>query len=123
MKPNIKIPAAIVSLGVLWLVLSLCVGGFVSGCQSPPDRITYNTIGGIDAVATTSFSDVTDLAIEGKVSAADYRTASAWYNDLHKGLLIVSTASSQGTNAIVPANLLSNSTAFASFIIKLKTNK
>lgn len=117
MNPNIKSIPAIVTLLFAWGVLT--TGALFVGCQSTPDRIAYNTIGGIDSAAKLSYDDYVDLVIAKKLTTNDLAEVSRDYNDLHQVLLIASITASQGTNSIVPSNLFTNSLNFANLIIRV----
>lgn len=108
------------ALFVFWPFMA-CVA-FV-GCQSPTDRIAYNTIGGIDVTATKAYDGLSDEAIQGKVSSNDLHTASVVYDNLHKSLYLAAITASEGTNSIAPANLLSNSLAFAQLVLTIEQKK
>lgn len=108
---------------ILVLVVSMLTTIALTGCKSPPDRIAYDTIGGIDATATKAYDGISDEAIQGKVSSNDLHTASVVYDNLHKSLYLAAITASEGTNAIAPANLLSNSLAFAQLVLTIEQKK
>lgn len=108
---------------ILVLTASTLTTIALTGCKSPPDRIAYNTIGSIDATATKAYDGLADEAIQFKVSSNDLRTASVVYDDLHKSLYLAAVTASEGTNSIAPANLLSNSLAFAQLVLTIEQKK
>ena len=97
-------PIFVYSVLVLFTIILVFVG-----CATKSPQVTaYQTIGSIDATATTIMDQLDAAAIRGQIPTNDIPKASQAYNDLHQALLFASIASEQGTNAVAPSNLATN---------------
>lgn len=86
--------------GLLILVSCLMIG-----CQTPPDRIAYNTIGSVEDTATAAYDGYVGLVINHTLPTNDLPRASQTFNQVQGGVTLAATTAKNGTNALSPAYL------------------
>jgi hypothetical protein len=106
MKPKLN------SLAVLALAIPLLFGG----CQTTPQRKTFNTVWTLGSTVNESYKAYLDLVIAGQLPTNNVRRVSMAYNRFQDALSAATVLITANTNAPPPPRLLSLGNEFFSTV-------
>jgi hypothetical protein len=101
----------------LLLMAPVCL---LAGCGTPPQTVAFNTIGSVEATATTTYDDYVKLVIQGTVSTNSVPQVSKIFNQIQASGLVAEVASAAGTNALAPAELTEELATLVNLVSTLK---
>ena len=99
------------SLAVFALAISL-----LCGCQTTPQRKTFNTVWTLGSTVNESYKAYIDLVIAGQLPTTNVRRVSVAYNRFQDAFSAATVIITANTNAPPPANLLSLGNEFLSTV-------
>jgi hypothetical protein len=102
-------------LAILLLSMPLAPMGW-TGCTTPQQTTTLNTLGTLEAAATTGVDTYYALVIKGTISTNSMPTVSKAYNDFQAAMVLAVTLVQNNTNALAPANLVQEETDLINLI-------
>ncbi|MDE2101570.1 MAG: hypothetical protein KGL39_30270 [Patescibacteria group bacterium] len=92
----------------------------LSGCNTPQQRIAYNTIFTVEQSASTAVDGYYSLVIRGTVSTNSVPEVSQKFNQLQAACTLAAATTESGTNAVAPAELTTELSDLLTFISTLK---
>lgn len=97
------------------LTIVLCVEIW-QGCTTSQQTTALNTLGTLEATATTAVDNYDALVIKGVVSTNSFPQVSKAYNDFQAAMILAVTLVQNNTNALAPANLVQEETDLINLI-------
>lgn len=103
----------------LCFVTACFLAGIVFGCSTTQQTTAYETISGIETTATVAYGSYIDAVIGNRSPTNNVPGISQAYDSLQAALKLAAATSEAGTNAIAPANLVTEGTDFLNLITPL----
>jgi hypothetical protein len=103
-----------------FLLTSATVSALIFGlvaCTTSVQTTTYNALATVEATADTTYSNYVAQVIKGTIPTNSLPTVSQAYNTLHAAIAAAAAVDQAGTNALVPANLTAELTAFVQLVV------
>jgi uncharacterized protein YcfL len=98
------------------LLLSLSFGALLIGCTATQQTTAYQSISTVYLSAKTAYDIYIESVITGKSSTNGVPAVSAAYNKVQAGVVFAASISENSTNALAPASLLTDFSAFTNVI-------
>ncbi len=102
------------------LLLTLTLVAVLIGCTSTGQRKAVNTIGGVETSSTAIVDGYYSLVVRGKLSTNNVPKVSRAYDSLQSSIRLALTVVKNDTNALAPANLLTESLDLANLVNQVK---
>jgi hypothetical protein len=98
------------------IILSVLTCATLVGCTSTQQQIAFNSLSTVETTATSAYQGYLTLVVQGKVSTNNIPQVSAAYNVLQSSVLVATLAVQNNTNALAPANVITEAAALTSLI-------
>jgi hypothetical protein len=95
----------------MWAIVLIFVG-----CTTSQQTLTFNSISSVQMTSKTLFDDYITAVLKGQIPTNDVPKVSQAYDTLQQAIVIAAVADENGTNALAPAVLLTEGTAFVNLI-------
>lgn len=92
----------------------------VVACTTTQQKTAFNTIGSIEATATSSVDAYFTMVLKGQCSTNGIPSVSRAYNALQSAARLATDATQFGTNSLAPGNLVTLATDLANTITTAK---
>lgn len=104
------------------IILSiLCVA--LIGCTSTKQQAAFNSISSVEQTSTAAYQGYISLVIQGKIPTNDVPKVSHLFNDVQASVNLASLAVQFNTNAVAPANLVTEAGALLNLITTIEGGK
>jgi hypothetical protein len=105
------------SVLTLWvLICGLWVAAINTSCTTSQQTTAYKTLYGLEVATTGAYDAYSKAVIAGSVPTNDVPKVSHAFNDFQAGMQAAVVAVQNNTNALAPANLVSESDAVINLI-------
>jgi hypothetical protein len=103
------------------ITLAVALGQFVgSGCTTAQQQTTYNSLFTVEHTVVSTYDGYLDLVIKGSVSTNGLPSVSKSYNTFQGAYLVALDAAQFNTNALAPANLITEAGDFVNLVNVIK---
>jgi hypothetical protein len=86
------------------------------GCSTTQQTTALNTLGTLEATATTAVDQYDAQVIKGTISTNSFAKVQKAYNDFQAGMVLAVTLVQNNTNALAPPNLVQEASELVNLI-------